>query len=407
MAEIDAVPYDKADLTFGENPIEHLSSLAGFAEEQTTPELTETPALETPALEASDAELDAEAVEDTELTDADEPDGDAEPETPTTASAEAVASTPAASESPSLDALLKAGKPLTYTVDGLTKETADIVEIPGKGAVIPPDAINRIRDRLQQSDRLGEQNKKLFAEVQGRDDTVAEMERKIAALDAAGSLFLDLMENPQALAAMLRTDANGQVHLDPTQREFLVRQMKVAAKEAEFRAREAAEQKRSQAQGAEREAETRRSVMDAQLTQLTDGLPPEDVEAAKAFFGPMAHVLFRTATADDVQKYPGLFKVGDPIFDAPRIEQWVNDRKALRAQMQGQQKAKSDAEKHNAAVTKATTTAAAKPLPPRNKQNGQFRKEPPKPAQAKKPALTRYERLLNVQAGKSAFGDDE
>jgi len=249
---------------------------------------------------------------------------------------------------------LKTGKPLTYVVDGQPKETADIVEVEGRGAVIPPEALNRVRDRLQQADRLATQNKTLYTESQERvkahERDVSEWERKVARLDAAGAVLLDMLENPQNLLALQ----------DPQQREFLVRQMQVAAKEADFKTREAFEQRQQTTQTQTADAETRRTLLESQVKALTEGLPAEDVKEAMEFFGPMANVLYRPVTAEDIAQFPAHnLQLGQPIFDAPRIEAWAVSRKNLRAQMSESAQKRTDAAKHNARVQ-----AAPKPKAP-------------------------------------------
>ncbi len=389
----DAPTLADADVSFGNDPVGDLSRLTGLNAPASTPE-PETPAETPPVLDTPEAPEPESAEPDAELDDdaPETPDADDTPAPNTAITADPLAE------------MLKGGKPLTYTVDGQKKETTDIVELEGRGAVIPPEALPRIRDRLQQADRLTEQNRKLYAETQeftrvGGVERVAELERKVAQLDAAGSVLLDLIENPPKLLAMLRTQQDGSVALDPVQQEFLVRQVQVASKEAEFKAREAWTTRQTQHQSQATEAETRQATLDAQVRALGEGLPPEDIEAALQFFGPMAHVLYRQATAEDVAKYPGAFAVGQTIFDAPRVDAWVQDRKALRGKMAESAHKRTEAAKHNAAVTQQAAKSAPKPTPPRNPKNGQFKEAPAKPKE--KP--TKFDLMLRARAGKPLF----
>lgn len=346
-----------------------------------------------------DALPDEEQVEDTETpapepvtqtTDAVEPEEDEEADSEEADESEDAQETPDATEDaapdtpPTPDPFEDApsiGKPLTYTSDGQSKTFDGIYEIEGKGAVIPQAHLGKLRDVLNRADHATEQNRTLYAKTQefervGGIPRIAELEQKLAKLDAAGALFVEMLEQPQMLASLLRQTADGSITIDPMQKQFLLQRMQVAAKEAEFSAREAWEQKQVSYRSESTEASQRESALRGTIEQLADGLPPEDIDAALKHFGPLSDALFRKATPEDVEKWPGLFAIGQTILDRPKMLAWFEDRKALRASQREAQAKREAAAKENAKrapVVKVATPPKPKPAPkqPRN-EDGTF-----------------------------------
>lgn len=326
-----------------------------------------------PPPDAAATPPDGEAPEEPSPDDVPEsPDATAEPETPDEAEE------PDAPDTDPFETLTKAGQPLTYTVDGQKKQYEGIFEVEGKGAVIPAQHLGRVRDTIQRAEHAVEQNRKMYAATQefervGGMARLADLERANAKLDAAGALFVELLEQPARLAGMLRQNADGSIGFDPEQRAFLIERMQVSATKAELAAQQKWEQARSAGQVQETEAATRTAALHAQIAQLATGLPNEDVEEAKAFFANFQDALFRKATPEDVAKYPGLFTAGELIIDTPKMVGWFEGRRAQRALATETSAKREAAAKFNAPRTapKPTPKPKAKPPVPRN-EDGTF-----------------------------------
>lgn len=326
---------------------------------------------ETPrAAEGSDVE--AEPSVPTEETDV-----EGESETPT-------AETDVPVDTDPFETLVKAGQPLTYTVDGQAKQYQGIFEVAGKGAVVPLDSLNRVRDTIQRADYAVEQNRKLYAEteqykalggVEGFEKLVVDHEQ----LRAASNVFAEVLADPNKLAQLFIITNDG-LRLNEDRYGLLKERMRIAVQGAEFNARKDwGEKVRTAQQTVEAPHQMEQAIESALAPALKD-LPSALATEVREFVAEYRDAIIRPATPADVTRWPHL-KAGEMMIDLPKIEKYLDRRKtevtATDARVKAETDARLKAAKENAARTPKVATPP-KPKPRSRHEDGTFAEQPKK-----------------------------
>jgi hypothetical protein len=320
------------------------------------------PTAETPPVSATDLE------ETPAAPDSATPPDPTDAETPPSEVPEEASDTPAVAEDVFATAPTS-GTPLTYTVDGVQKQYPGIFEVAGKGAVIPSDALPRVRDTIQRAEHAVEQNRRMYAEQQefqrvGGFERVEQVERDFARQNAAGEVLVALFQSPDELASLLVRKADGTIGFSE-RHSVVLDKMQVAAGKAEMQARTEWSTKRTTVREEVNAPSERESALTEAIALMGKDLGEEDREAAMAFFGPFAESLVRKATPEDVAKYPQ-FRVGQTLVDAPKMAAWFTDRQAHRQAVSKESEARKKAEAENQ-KRQAQARAATPPAKPKAK----------------------------------------
>lgn len=244
-------------------------------------------------------------------------------------------------------------QPLTYTVNGQQRSFDGGFIVPGYGAVIANEALPKLQDRLQQADRLVEQNQRLYQATQeyqrlggrgGFDKLTADK----AMLDASATLLLRALTDEATLVTLAT---------DPVARQQLVKEIHLTAREAAYNATTQARElvAREQAQG-QTEWRTQTAIHNAvaQLAQEFSGLMEEDVQAVRQHASRMHTAIVRPATPAEARE--ANVQVGSPVIDLDLLNSLLQDRHALRTSALEQAK-----KRQTDALENAARAAAAAP----------------------------------------------
>lgn len=332
----------------------------------------------------------------------DSPEGDTEPEDATDAEADPqpTDATPADTPSDPFAALLESAKPLTYKVNGQERTLDGILEVAGKGAVIPQEKVQDIRNLIARSESNAESNRELYAfrqEVErlgGVEKFVKEAERT-AMTDAASTLILEAVtQNPAQFV-----NADGSPNRERI--DFLIQQAAVKAERARYDFRAQQETQATQWREESTVGQARETAIPEALASVAEqfGLDASDIQAAVAHFGPFADALLFKATPEQAAQFG--VKAGQLMVDLPKMEPWLRDRAQRKQELTALTAKRQQAAKENAARTAQTAKPAVKPIA-RNPQNGQFKT--PQPAPRKMSGAELKRRAL---AGKPIPGDDD
>lgn len=344
----------------------------GIPDESPAPE-TETPPPAAPESEpADDVPEEPESTESLET-----PEDEEETETPDTEPVD-----------PFVE-LTKAGQPLAYTVDGQKKQYDGILEVPGKGAVIPPEHLGRVRDTIQRAEHAVEQNRQLYATQQefqkvGGFEKMEELTRNVQRVDAMGGVLLEVFKDANEILALLERDANGNVALNDRAVKHLMERMEIAGTKADFAAREQFQTQRSSFREASSDGELMTAAIQQAVEMLGADLSADQRAFALEHFGQFKDALFRKATRDDVMAHPdGGFREGQKILDVQKMAPWfakqAEQRTTTQTQVTTEVAKRTEAVKHNARVQSAAkpkVAPKAKPVP-RN-EDGTFKEQPKK-----------------------------
>lgn len=265
----------------------------------------------------------------------------AEPDIPDIAKGDVVVlDEPADAPAGTDDDPLAGTQPFQYTLDGQARVFDAILEIPGQGGLIPPDKIEQVRnvfayaerahlDREQLQGKIAQMEQALVAkngdnELHGTDafqHVRGELERTLA----GGNVIWAALQNPKFVTAlgfaMQQGDEEGTKELLDTLRKDMT--LAVLQTERTMQTRASTPSPEAQAQ------QKTQGVTNAIRTIAGQhaGLIAEDVAAAEKVFGPLSGSLTRTATAQDMARWPNSgFKLGDLIVDRQQIEGWLQER---------------------------------------------------------------------------------
>lgn len=348
---------------------------------------SETPEAETPEEPEDTTEPDAGVDEQP-----DAPEAEADP-TPEDA--------PAADTPPSdpFAALLGTAKPLTYKVNGQERTLDGILEVEGKGAVIPAEKVQDIRNLVARSESNAEANRDLYAfkqevERYGGLDAFSQMSEQKAMTDAASVLLVEAFtKNP---AQFVNQDGSP----NHERLQFVLQQAAVASERAKYDFRQQREQQVSQWREESTVGEARETAIPEAVASVAAqfGLDASDVQAATAHFAPFADALLFKATPEQAAQFG--VKPGTLMVDLPKMEPWLRDRAARKQELSQLAQKREQAAKENAARKAQTAKPVAK-VPPRNPQNGQFTQDAPKRK------MSGAEMRRRALAGKPIPGDDD
>jgi len=269
-------------------------------------------------------------------------------------------------------------EPLTYSVNGEQRAFEGGFSVPGQGLIFTEEARPRVLDRLQQADRLYAQNQQLYAQSQdfqrlGGRPAFEKLASEKAALDIGATILLRALADPNTLATLAT---------DPVARQQLLKEMDLAAREAQFRsvqtAREQVGRETAQATLAQ---QTQTAIWNAvgAIAPEFQGLTAEDIAAVRSYAGKMHPAIVRAATPAEAQE--ANVQVGMPIIDVPLLREMLKDRHALR-------QSAVDAARQRQTVAQENAARAAAAAPTRVVTNGKVpppRPGPGQPSSAKKP----------------------
>ena len=296
-------------------------------------------------------------------------------------------------------ALVKDAKPLAYRMNGAEYAHDTILEVPGKGAVIPADKLDAFRNYVARAESNTEAVKTLLGEREqyervGGLEKVYQTQEQFAAINEVGLILLEAIRNPLSLVTI---DAQNNVVPHAERIQILQERMKVASERAVYdtrKTRSDTEQTfRTTAQQQSQVADAIPRTIDAHFTQFSEA----DRQAAKAYFGKRPDLYTFTVTAANANEYGQ--PVGTLMVHGDVIKDWLTDRQASRPVTPPVDKAKVEAAKFNAAATPKPTPKPKAQAQPRDGE-GKFvegkRKERPD-------ASTIFERALG---GKPVSGAD-
>jgi len=278
----------------------------------------------------------------------------------------------------------EAREPLTYTVNGQVKPFDGGFIVPGHGAIITNDALPRLQDRLQQADRLVEQNQNLYRQTQeyqkrGGLPAFEKLTISNASLDASATLLLRAVTDENTLIALAT---------DPVARQQLIKELELTGRDAQQKAsaafREAVEREAAQGTTAE---QTQTAIHNAvgQLAQQLPGLTADDVAAVRSHAGRMHTAIVRPATPAEARE--ANVPVGAPIIDLALLHSLLSDRHTLR-----QSVAQTAQQRQTDALENAARAAAAAPT---TVTNGNGKPAAPRPGAGKPPAVQPKQKALN------------
>ena len=295
--------------------------------------------------------------------------------------------------------LTKDAKPLTYRVNGAERTHDLILEVPGKGAVIPADKLDGFRNYVARAESNTEAVKQLLGEREqyeraGGLEKFHEQAESYAALNAVGLLLIDAIEDPLSLVTIV----DGQVVPHTERISILQDRMRVAKDRAIYDTRSqrsAAEQtSRTTAQQSQQRQTAIPDTIDAHFASFT----PEDREDAKSYFGQDPDLYTFTVTPENAAQYGQ--PVGTLMVRANLIKSYLDKRVALKGSVQTEQAKRTQAEKENA--TRVTTRSVVQAKP---KTKGQPRAEDG--TFVTKPRWTKDEMMDRALANKSNDPADE
>lgn len=271
--------------------------------------------------------------------------------------------TAAADQPPAPDVwaeLTKEAKPLSYKQSGEAKVFDGILEVPGKGAIIPADKLEDVRNLVARYESNAATTKDLHAKMQhverayGGVSGIQEKMELSAQINAAAMQILNaLTTDPTQFVAVV----DGQIVPNAPAIASVRREAMLAAREAVWEERQEREKQEQTWQAETGDTDVRQHAVPNAIDQLAPRfhLSPDDVQAAKTYFGPFADALTYKATPEDAQKYG--YPVGTWLVNVEKMRPWLEGRQTEKKQQQEAEKAKLAAVRENA------TRAPAKPAP--------------------------------------------
>jgi hypothetical protein len=260
--------------------------------------------------------------------------------------------------------LAKDAKPLTYNVNHTAKTFEGILEVEGKGAIIPAERLQEVRNALARSDSNADANRELYAAQQrieqsfgGYDGIVQKLETS-AQVNAAAMHIMDVLQRSR--------DAGGNIQMDAHSYALLVKEAGLAAKEAVWSMRAEQTQKQHEHATTEADAQVRETAIPTAIESFKSihpTLTPEDLAAAQRHFGPFKDALTFKASPEQAAQWG--VKPGAWMVDRNKMAAWFEDRVATRTATVTASTAQAAAAKFNAAAMPkpAPVKAKAKAVP--------------------------------------------
>lgn len=304
----------------------------------------ETPADAQPA-PAAESETQAETKPEAPAADDAQPASDAAPVAPQSFS--------------QMIAGLKDATPLQIDVLGAPRAFDAIKVVGNDGAYIAAADVPKVKNALEYAERTRTTNNQLYQQVQafqrrGGMEGLANLTAERAAIDAAGTELLRLLDDPAILLELATNPA--------VTRPQIVDRVKFAADRARFEAVRAFPQLDAEATATqERETQSVRALEGAfaQIRQALPALTDEDMATAREHFLSIRGTLFRPATAEEATALG--IAPGSTVLDGPKLHPYFQHVAALREQAAKTATATAAASKENAARVAATTPARTTP----------------------------------------------
>lgn len=281
------------------------------------------------------------------------------------------------------ETVAKGAAPMSYQMNGQAQTFGSILEVPGKGAIIPADKLEEVRNLVARHESNAHATKELFAyrqevEALGGPAKYREQAETLAATNAATEhIIRTVLADPTAFVSVV----NGQIVRNDHACNLLVKESLIAAREAQWTARtELAAKQQTQTQESSHAAAIESAVPNAvqSFRAVYPTLTDEDFKAAEAMFAPLRDALVYKATPEDAQRYG--FPVGTPLVDRGKMQAWFANRAEERARWQEQATKREAAAKENAQrlqQPKPVAKAVPKPARPRDPETGQFTEAKP------------------------------
>lgn len=363
------------------------------------------------------AETTDQTTSENQSTGTDGPEGDAKEGADATKDAAATTGAPdkegeqaTAEAAPAVDPLAGA-TPLSYVVNGETRNFEDIKVIPGQGAVITADALPRLQQRLSERDHLFETGRAQYKALTDLEKATEWKERNpdgteqtltgLQAIEATRvtlgrtlaslQLITNAIRDPEQFQRLVGVDANGNLVPDAREIQYLLTRADLAEVNAERQVRSYFQSMTAKAaSGAAAQSDTGTvtgqsapiTLPDTFVEQYANSLGVKGLTAEdKTLLSTLAPRFVRTATREDVQENPTLV-VGSPVIENTFAElvKRQGELRATTANSAGATQAALKAQQENAArlaAAKTTTKPSAKPSPakarPRN-DDGTFAK---------------------------------
>lgn len=285
--------------------------------------------------------------------------------------------------------LLADAKPLTYKRSGRDETFDGILEIPGKGALIPSDKVDHVRNLIARHEANAADTQRLYGEIKRyerltyKDSAQAEhkglaavhrMQEEQAYTNASSGVIFEHLMNPQKLLSLLARDEQGNLLMQLSREGMSALQdrARFAGERAAFdtqsrRSTEEAEFARS----SQEEAALGNAIPDAIDRAFPDADAATRAEA-KEIFGPLGRALMFQVTPEQAAEYGQ--PVGTWMVATGRMEKWFADRLTARSSTSAAQAAAAKAAADNARRTppKAATPTKKAPTLPRDPDNGQW-----------------------------------
>ncbi len=244
---------------------------------------------------------------------------------------------------------------LSYTVAGQQKSLDWIKEVPGVGAMIDAEHLNKLRDVVQGSEYFRAQAQSLYEKNQeyealGGVEKVADLQSQLAATDAAGLAMLKVISDPEQLA---------QLALNDEKRQLFLERLQFTTDQTQQKARSTFQTTRTQAVEQLQEGPRQEQQLIGTLSQFKAALPDltdKDVQDGYDQFKRLGHALYRKASPQEAATLG--ITAGDPVFDATIMQPFFLQRAAIR-----QEQKANEATRQATATTNATRLAASRPAP--------------------------------------------
>lgn len=293
---------------------------------------------------------------------------------------------PADPETPDPFAVLaKDAKPLGYRVNATDRVFDAILEVPGKGAIIPADKLGDVRNMVARYESNAQAVKDLMPKVQqfeglthtvtgqnGQPETLRGMAahqrlaEEHAALNQVGGLIMPYLTNPERLLSLLALDANNNVVPNLAAIEMLRKEAFLLDQRTRFETQRSWGERAQQVQQTEQTETVRAQAIPGYLSQAHADLHADD----RAFLEQNAPQYLFTVTAETAHQYGQ--PIGTVMIDLDTIGKHITHLKTVRGA---------------GAATQAATTAAVAAAQKAAAENA--RRNVPPPATKKAPVLPR------------------
>lgn len=313
----------------------------------------------------------SETADGSEGTTADAPAGELTPATEPDASTVSDPSTPTTSSDPDP---FEGSTPLPYTVNGQERTFEGVTVLKDGGAIVDPDALPKLAQRLAERDHLYEQSAAKHRDFQALEKATewqttgpngetrmlrgseAESEKRVvmAQLAAEVQAYRTLMANPENIRDLVVGNEDGSLAWNQLGVKAFLAELKNAQNELSQNARRSYSAQTQPAPAAPFNPQTLAPVAVSKAIELVgaNGLTDADKQWAES----LAPRFVRLTTTEDVQANPALV-AGQPMIEQQFID-LVKERSDMRASTAKTVSSASDVAKANAARIAAAKTGA-------------------------------------------------